>query len=112
MKTTVLEVHFFSCPIYKYTPFPWGPLVLAYTYLDPFAPNDKEHCKSVVSNPVVIRHMWRQPFLMWRQKHSQKWLYIEEDTIYRHIFLSILTDVATRRISLDYTVVNYYSNKK
>ncbi len=38
--------------------------------------------RAVLSNLVAIRHMLRPTILMWRQKHSLKWLYICRERSY------------------------------
>jgi hypothetical protein len=46
---------------------------------------------TALSNLVAIRHEWRQPILMWRQKHSYNYLFQEE----KPNFIQDLTHVAT-----------------
>jgi hypothetical protein len=41
--------------------------------------------REVLSNLAAICHIWRHPFVMWRQRHS--WICMEKDTIYLHILL-------------------------
>ncbi len=46
-------------------------------------------CKSLLSNLVAIRHTWRHPFSIWRQKYFKNWIYMEKKYHLLSCFINI-----------------------
>ena len=82
------------------------------------APVGSHLIRSVLSNLVAIRHMWRQEILMWRQTVAQNWISNGKYTAYhsnsdksgdsKTFFATIVANVAIERKRLDTTDLNYW----